>query len=111
MRRIAVAAATVALDSVKWLIIDYFYSDEGEDDEDEEKKPEELAEDAAGAAAEDDGDLSEAELERRRRLEYEEEDAPPIQDEKVQYVAVQLPKIPLASQTQKVQSYSRAVAT
>lgn len=78
-----------------WLTI---HSDDGED-EDEETKAEGLGGDAA--AAEDDGDLSEAELERRRRLEYEEEDAPPI-EEKVQYAEVRLPKIPMASQTQKV---------
>lgn len=78
---------------------DDLFGDEGEDEEDGEDKTEQP--DQADAAPEDEGDLSEAELERRRRLEYEEEDAPPI-EEKVQYAEIRLPKIPVASQTRKL---------
>ncbi|KAK9899761.1 hypothetical protein P389DRAFT_192072 [Cystobasidium minutum MCA 4210] len=84
---------------------DDLFGDEGEDDEEEQdKKPAERQDSAAAASGEerDGDDLSEAELERRRRLEYEEEDAPALEEQKVEYAQVRLPKIPLASQTQKL---------
>ena len=51
-------------------------------------------------------DLSDAELERRRRLEYEEEDeeAPAVEEKQMQYADVMLPKLPMATEKQKVRA-------
>lgn len=104
MRFIAYCNLAATFSRLSRLIAIVHNSDEGEDDDEEPKKQREEEEEAAAAsgAGEDDGDdLSEAELERRRRLEYEEEDAPLV-EEKVSYAQVRLPKIPMASQTEKV---------
>ena len=48
-------------------------------------------------------DLSDAELERRRRLEYEEGDEEePVIEQKVQYAQIKLAKLPMASEEQKL---------
>ena len=66
---------------------------------------------AAGASNDNDNDneeegaqLSDTELERRRRLEYEEgeDEAAAVEEAAVQYRQIRLPKIPMASETQKV---------
>jgi adenine-specific DNA methylase len=81
------------------------YRDGADDDEDGKKLEQDDDDDDEAPAVDEDGEeLTEAELERRRRLEYEEDDAPVVET-KVQYAQVRLPKIPMASQTQKVSLY------